>query len=88
MSRILLKFVSFLLKNPVFYKILFVCFFVENSQADMLHVFQMQNKVTFLYPTTNILSKSVIFIPTKEREKERTVGIFKVSFFLLYKSLR
>lgn len=62
---------------------LFVCFFVENSQADMLHVFQMQNKVTFLYPTTNILSKSVIFIPTKEREKERTVGIFKVSFFAI-----
>jgi len=44
----------------------------DNAQADMLHVFQMQNKVTFLYPTTNILSKSVVFVPPKEREKERT----------------
>ena len=63
-----------------FNKTHFLFFFIDNAQADMLHVFQMQNKVTFLYPTTNILSKSVVFVPPKEREKERTVCVLNISY--------
>lgn len=47
----------------------------ENSQTDVSHVFQMAHKVTFLYPTSNIVSKSVIFVPTKEKERERSKSV-------------
>ena len=50
-------------------------FSIESSQADMAHMFQIQNKVTILHPAMNILSKSVIFVPQREREKERKVYI-------------
>jgi len=61
---------------------LFLC--IESSQADMAHMFQIQNKVTILHPATNILTKSVIFVPQREREKERKVRYVQVCFFCEY----